>query len=138
MWQYWLIASGAFFIGEIITVGFLLFWFGVASLITMVVSFFTTNFLISSVILILATKPFAKKFLNNENIVTNVNSLIGKKAIVIQDIDNLKSTGQVKIGGEIWSAQSESNDIISKDTEVEIVKIDGVKLIVKLVPVNVY
>ena len=109
----------------------------------MVVSFFTTNiiiqcivFLISSVILILATKPFAKKFLNNENIVTNVNSLIGKKAIVIQD--NLKSTGQVKIGGEIWSAQSESNDIISKDTEVEIVKIDGVKLIVKLVPVNVY
>ena len=132
MWQYWLIASGAFFIGEIITVGFLLFWFGVASLITMVVSFFTTNiiiqcivFLISSVILILATKPFAKKFLNNENIVTNVNSLIGKKAIVIQDIDNLKSTGQVKIGGEIWSAQSESNDIISKDTEVEIVKIDA-------------
>ena len=89
MWQYWLIASGAFFIGEIITVGFLLFWFGVASLIAMVVSFFTTNiiiqcivFLISSVILILATKPFAKKFLNNENIVTNVNSLIGKKAIV--------------------------------------------------------
>ena len=79
-----------------------------------------------------------KKFLNNENIVTNVNSLIGKKAIVIQDIDNLKSTGQVKIGGEIWSAQSESNDIISKDTEVEIVKIDGVKLIVRLVPVNVY
>ena len=92
----------------------------------------------SSVILILATKPFVKKFLNNENIVTNVNSLIGKKAIVIQDIDNLKSTGQVKIGGEIWSAQSESNDIISKDTEVEIVKIDGVKLIVRLVPVNVY
>ena len=145
MWQYWLIASGAFFIGEIITVGFLLFWFGVASLITMVVSFFTTNiiiqcivFLVSSVILILATKPFVKKFLNNENIVTNVNSLIGKKAIVIQDIDNLKSTGQVKIGGEIWSAQSESNDIISKDTEVEIVKIDGVKLIVRLVPVNVY
>ena len=85
-----------------------------------------------------SNKALCKKILNNENIVTNVNSLIGKKAIVIQDIDNLKSTGQVKIGGEIWSAQSESNDIISKDTEVEIVKIDGVKLIVKLVPVNVY
>ena len=39
MWQYWLIASGAFFIGEILTVGFLLFWFGIACLLAMVVSF---------------------------------------------------------------------------------------------------
>ncbi len=67
MWQWWLIASGIFFIGEIMTVGFLLFWFGIASLISMVVSFFTSNlviqmvvFLVSSVILILATKPFVK------------------------------------------------------------------------------
>ena len=43
MWQFWLIAAGVFFIGEAITVGFLIFWLGVASLITMCVSFFTSN-----------------------------------------------------------------------------------------------
>ncbi len=32
-----------FFVGEIVTVGFLLFWFGIAGLITMVVSLFTTQ-----------------------------------------------------------------------------------------------
>ena len=102
MWQYWLIASGIFFVCEIVTVGFLLFWFGIAGLITMVVSLFTSNiiiqsvvFLVTSVILILSTKPFVKKFVNKETIVTNANSLIGKKAIVIQEINNLQGTGQL-------------------------------------------
>ena len=113
MWQWWLIASGIFFIGEIMTVGFLLFWFGIASLISMVVSFFTSNlviqmvvFLVSSVILILATKPFVKKFMNKKNIATNAYSLIGKTGLVIQEIDNVKGIGQIKVGGEVWSAQS--------------------------------
>ena len=109
MWQYWLIASGVFFVGEIITVGFLLFWFGVAALIAMIVSFFTSNliiqmtvFVISSVILIFATKPFVKKFVNQKTVVTNALSIVGKKGIVLQEVDTMK--GQVKIGGEIWSA----------------------------------
>ncbi len=144
MWQYWLIASGAFFIGEILTVGFLLFWFGIACLLAMVVSFFTSNiiiqmvvFLVSSVILILSTKPFVKKFINKKTILTNTNSLIGKKAIVIKEINNLQGTGQIKIGGEIWSAQNESDTTISENQEVEIIKIEGVKLIVKQLPINV-
>ena len=143
MWQYWLIASGAFFIGEILTVGFLLFWFGIACLLAMVVSFFTSNiiiqmvvFLVSSVILILSTKPFVKKFINKKTILTNANSLIGKKAIVIKEINNLQGTGQIKIGGEIWSAQNESDTTISENQEVEIIKIEGVKLIVKQLPIN--
>ena len=147
MWPIWLVLAGIFFIVEIATTGFLVFWLGIGSLFAMITSFFTENliiqmvvFITTSTLLIIFTKPVVKKFLikDEDTVVTNVYSIIGKKAIVIQDIDNLKSTGQVKIGGEIWSAQSESNDIISKDTEVEIVKIDGVKLIVKLVPVNVY
>ena len=153
MWQYWLIASGVFFIGEIITVGFLLFWFGVAALIAMIVSFFTSNiivqmtvFIISSVILIFATKPFVKKFVNQKTVVTNALSIVGKKGIVLQEVDTMK--GQVKIGGEIWSAQYEANDdgintnginsfSIPVGSEVEVTKIEGVKVIVKPVSVAV-
>ena len=65
MWQFWLIASGIFFVIEMITVGFLVFWLGIAALITMVVSFFTDSliiqtavFVISSILLIFLTKPF--------------------------------------------------------------------------------
>ena len=138
MWQIWLIASGVFFIIEIITVGFLMFWLAIASLITMVVSFFTSNiiiqtavFVISSGILIFATKPFVDKLTKKDSIQTNVYSIIGKKAIVIEDIDWNKGTGQIKVGGEVWSAKTNEQIDIPKDSEVEVVDIDGVKAFVK-------
>ena len=43
MWQFWLIAAGIFFIIEIATVGFLVFWFGIGAIIAMVVSLFIPN-----------------------------------------------------------------------------------------------
>lgn len=139
MWQIWLIAAGVFFVGEIITVGFLLFWFGIAALLAMCVSFFTTNlviqsavFLITSVILLLATKPLTNKFIKHETVPTNTYSLIGKKGIVIQEINNIEGKGQIKVGGETWSAQNKVEEIIPEGKEVEITKIEGVKAIVKL------
>ncbi len=71
MWLIWLIAAGIFFIGEIATIGFLLFWLGIASLLAMVASFFVSNVLIqiavfvfSSVGLIFATKPLIGKYVS--------------------------------------------------------------------------
>lgn len=137
-WYIWLIIAGLFIIIEAFTSGFLIFWFGIGALVSMIASIFiedifiqTIIFIISSVILIFATKPFVKKFTNSKTISTNINSLIGKTGIVVKNIDNLASVGQVKINGELWSAKSINNQIIPDNTKVEIIKIDGVKLIVK-------
>ena len=142
MWQVWLIIAGLFFVGEIATVGFLIFWFGIGALIAMIVSFFTSNiiiqttiFVISSTILIFATKPFVKKFADVKKTNTNVYSIIGKKALVINTIDPIHSVGQIKINGEVWTAESENNQVIDEGSEVEILEIKGVKAIVK--PIHV-
>ncbi len=142
MWQVWLIIAGLFFVGEIATVGFLIFWFGIGALIAMIVSFFTSNiiiqttiFVISSTILIFATKPFVKKFADVKKTNTNVYSIIGKKALVIKTIDPIHSVGQIKINGEVWTAESENNQVIDECSEVEILEIKGVKAIVK--PIHV-
>ena len=143
MWKLWLIASGIFFIGEMVTVGFLIFWLGIGALLAMVTSFFTDNiiiqttiFVISSGLLIFATKPFVQKFAKSKNpINTNVYSIIGKKGIVIEDINPSKSCGQIKIAGEVWSATCEENLTIEKGTEIEVCEINGVKAYVK--PINV-
>ena len=142
MWQVWLIIAGLFFVGEIATVGFLIFWFGIGALIAMIVSFFTSNiiiqttiFVISSTILIFATKTFVKKFADVKKTNTNVYSIIGKKALVIKTIDPIHSVGQIKINGEVWTAESENNQVIDKGSEVEILEIKGVKAIVK--PIHV-
>ena len=112
MWQIWLIFSGIFFIAEIITVGFLIFWLAIGALFAMIVSFFTDNiiiqtsvFVISSTVLIFATKPFVKKFAKGKsNFKSNVYSIIGDTGIVTKKIDSIESTGQVKVNGELWSA----------------------------------
>lgn len=142
MWQVWLIIAGLFFVGEIATVGFLIFWFGIGALIAMIVSFFTSNiiiqttiFVISSTILIFATKPFVKKFADVKKTNTNVYSIIGKKALVTKTIDPIHSVGQIKINGEVWTAESENNQVIDEGSEVEILEIKGVKAIVK--PIHV-
>lgn len=138
MWQIWLVISGICIILEIITVGFFIFWFAIGALFAMLISFFTNNliiqtciFLITSTLLIFVTKPFIKKFaVNNSEIKTNVYSIIGKTGIVIKDINPEEGLGQVKIDGEVWSANTNTASNISKGTKVEVKNIKGVKVIV--------
>lgn len=138
MWQIWLILSGVFLIIEIATTGFLVFWLSIASLISMVVSFFipsvefqTAVFVIASTILIFATRPFANKFDTKKAVPTNVYTLNGKKAIVVEEINTTDGKGLIKVNGETWSAFCDEDVTIAKDSEVEIIKIEGVKAYVK-------
>lgn len=138
MWYIWLIAAGVFFVSEMATEGFLICWLGVGAVLAMLTSFICNNvfiqtlvFVVSSVLLILLTKPLVNKYMkNSKTVITNSNALIDKTGIVTIAINSLEATGQVKVNGEIWSAKSEENTIIEKDTKVKILKIDGVKLVV--------
>jgi len=138
MWQIWLIAAGVFLVLEIFTLGFLVFWLSIGCLLAMLVSFVTdsiivqtTVFVLSSGLLIFATKPLVKKFTEKDTAKTNVYSLSGKKAIVIEDIDWTTGSGQIKFEGQVWSAKTSEQVTITKGTEVEIEKIEGVKAFVK-------
>lgn len=138
MWQIWLIIAGIFFVGEIFTAGFLIFWLGFGALIAMLVSFFTTNiiiqmsvFVLSSGLLIFATKPLVNKLIKKDIIPTNVYSVVGKKAIVTEEINWATGKGQIKSEGEIWSAKTAENINIPVGNEVEITSIEGVKAYVK-------
>ena len=138
MWQSWLILSGIFLVIEIINVSFLIFWFSIGALLAMVVSFFTNNifiqaavFLVSSTLLLFVTKPLVNKILPKDSFIkTNSASPEGKEGIVTQEIDNSKSTGQIKIESETWTARSEDESIIPEGSKVIVTKVDGVKAIV--------
>lgn len=74
----------------------------------------------------------AVKYFNQNRQKTNVESLIGQQALVLEDVDTLHAAGQVKVNGQIWSAKTEeTSGFIAKDTVVMIRGIQGVKLIVK-------
>lgn len=139
MWVFWLIAAGIFFIIEMATIGFLVFWLGIGALLAMVTSFITDSiliqalvFIITSTLLLIFTRPLVDKFIKvPKEVKTNAYSIIGKKGIVISKINNIEGTGQIKIDGDVWSAKSATDEDIPENTEVEIVEIDGVKAVVK-------
>ncbi len=138
MWYIWLILAGIFFVAEIATVGFLIFWLGLGSLCAMITSFITDNliiqtavFVITSSLFICLTRPFVKKITQKDKTVaTNAYSIIGKKAIVIKEINPTLGVGQIKIDGQVWSAKSDTEETIEEGSEVIIQKIDGVKAVV--------
>ena len=139
MWVFWLIAAGVFFIIEMATIGFLIFWLGIGALLAMVTSFITDSiliqvivFVVTSTLLLIFTRPLVNKFIKiPKEIKTNAYSIIGKKGIVISKINNIEGTGQIKMDGEVWSAKSATDEDIPENTEIEIVEIDGVKAVVK-------
>ena len=139
MWQTWLIISLFFFILEIATSGFLVFWFGIGGLITTIFSLLVKNviiqtvvFLVTSTLLILFTKPLVAKFAKAEaSVKTNAYSVEGKIGKVTKDIEPIEGRGQVIIDGETWSAKSFDDSFIPKGTEIKVESLNGVKVIVK-------
>ena len=150
MWYIWLILIGVFAVAEIITPGFLVIWLSAGSFCGMITSFFTHDiviqtavFVVSSTLFIFLTRPLAKKLeKKSKTVATNAFAIVGKKAIVLQDINPTLSTGQIKVDGQVWSAKCNGEETIPKDTEVFVLAIDGVKAVVssknsKPIPENV-
>lgn len=136
----WLIASAIMFILEIFTISFLLFFPAIGAFLAFLCAIFGASmqiqiitFVISSILLIAFIRPIVTKFFKAKDVAMNSESVIGKNAVVIKEIDNLHGKGQVKVAGEIWSAVSSTDENIEEGSTVIILKIEGVKLIVKKV-----
>ncbi len=134
----WLMALVAFLVIEISTMGLTTIWFAGGALIALIlallgVSFYLQlgTFLIVSIILLMGTRPVAMKFFNQKREKTNVDSMIGKQAIVLSPINNLKEEGKVMVNGMEWTARAlEEEQVIEEGAVVEIKEVRGVKVIV--------
>lgn len=141
-WIFWLVLFVVFVAIEINTVQLVSIWFALGSIGAGIVSIVMKEpsvtmeivaFVATSAIALIVTRPFVKKVTKTLNTPTNADSLIGQDAIVTEAINNIDATGTVTINGAIWTARTESNAnaSIPKGTVVTVLKINGVKLIVK-------
>ncbi len=135
----WLTLLVLFVLIEIFTVQLTTVWLAGGALTALILAAFGVDniiiqvvvFLAVSLILLVATRPLVKKFINSRSQPTNADRCIGEKAVVTEDIDNINAKGAVRINGIEWTARSKSGEYISKGTAVTVKKIDGVKLIVE-------
>lgn len=133
----WIGVAVLFAVIEAVTMGLTTIWFSagavaacIASLLGAPVIVQVLVFLAASILLLYYTKPLAEKKLKIGSEKTNVEALAGQIGIVTEDIIPY-NTGQVKVNGQIWTAVADDREAaITKETEVRILRVEGVKLIV--------
>ena len=133
----WLILAVVLAVIEAATVQLVSVWFACGAVCAFLAAFVTDSlpvqaavFVISSVLFLVISRKFVKKALKNK-VATNSDSLIGQSAVLTETVDNDLGTGTLKKGGIVWTARSENGERIEEGTKVKIVKIEGVKLIVR-------
>ena len=136
----WLVLLVLLVLGEIATVSLTSIWFAVGALGGLIVAFFhgstflqITVFLVLSGLSLLLVRPLCKNFLKTSISPTNADRVIGKTAVVTEAIDNMAAQGQVSVAGQVWTARSEHGIVIPVNTQVKILRIEGVKVFVEAV-----
>lgn len=139
----WLILMVVFLVVEASTVTMMSLWFAAGALAAMVISLLqgavwlqVTVFVAVSAVLLTALRPLVRKYVTPKLTATNVDSVIGSTGLVTVAIDNVKATGQVKLGSMVWTARSSSGDLIPEGTLVRVEKIEGVKVFVSPITVS--
>jgi membrane protein implicated in regulation of membrane protease activity len=118
-------------------------WFAISSLLMIFISGVTELidapirfrlhiglFLVIASVLLVFTRPLAIKKLKVGKVKTNVDALVNEAALVTKKIAKF-GKGEIKIKGQIWTAISDDNSEIEEGTECVVMRIEGVKAIVK-------
>lgn len=137
---FWLVLLIIAIVTEVLTLGLTSIWFAGGALVSLLVTILRAPiwlqvilFFLVSLLLLFFTRPVAVKYFNRDRVKTNVESLIGRQAVVIGEIDNLQGIGQVTLNSQEWSARSVEDTVrIPVGCVVDVVAINGVKLMVKI------
>jgi membrane protein implicated in regulation of membrane protease activity len=136
-WVWWMIAAGLLAVGEIFTLSFFLGPISVAAVSAAIVALAGAGlgiqwlvFIAVSLASLAVLRPIARRHLRTPaQIRTGTAALVGSRAVVLERVDG--DGGQVKIGGEVWSARSFDEDhVFDEGARVEVLKIDGATALV--------
>ena len=139
----WLAVVAVSLIVEFFTWDLTSIWFAVAGLVSLILSAIDGInwvwqlgvFIVVSAVLIIFVRQICKKLLLKSDEKTNVDAFIGKRTKLVTGISDADHLGTVKFNGITWSALTENGTALESGAEVEIVRVDGNKMIVKGVEV---
>ena len=135
----WLGLLVLFVIIESATMSMTTIWFALGSLCALILSCLPgisepiqlITFVAVSGLSLWLLRPVARRYASVKKVATNADRVISQIGVVIDDIDNLRETGSIKVGGKIWTARAYNGETIEHDTHVRVLFIEGVKLIVE-------
>lgn len=136
----WVIILVGTLIVEVVTFGNLIsVWFSIGALAAyfaylMGLSFPVqlAVFIVVSILSLLAVRPLAANYFRGNIVATNADRIIGQHTTLVKAIKS-NEWGEVNVYGTVWSVAELSNRPLDAGTIVEVVAIEGAKLIVKKV-----
>jgi membrane protein implicated in regulation of membrane protease activity len=136
-WWIWMVLAAIFIVGEIFTAGFFILWFGIGAAVAGFLALLGLgagwqwgSFVAVSGVLFVVSRRFAERFTKKQPPGIGADRFIGKKGVALEEIDNMKNTGRVRLDREEWRAESDTGEIIPQGAKVTVVRLDGVHLIV--------
>ena len=137
---FWLVLLIIAIVIEVLTMGLTTIWFAGGALTAILAALLHAPlwlqiilFAVVSLLLLFFTRPIAVKYFNRDRVKTNVESMVGRQAVVTSEINNIQGIGQVTLNGQEWSARSVNEKVsIPVGSVVNVVSVSGVKLIVRL------
>lgn len=135
----WLALLIVFLVIEVATVGLTAIWMAGGSLAAMLAELIGLNiwwqigiFIAVSFLLLIFTRPFAVKYINSNREKTNYEGIIGKVVRITETVNNYEMTGTAVVNGIEWTVRTEEDgQILNPGDLAKVMKISGVKLIVK-------
>lgn len=113
-------------------------WAALGGLVSLILYFCNVDMVIQiivffavTILAILLTRPLAKKMMKFKQTATNADSNIGKTGRVTKIVDEQLGIFRVRVENDDWSATTETQTILPVNTEISVLRIEGVKLIVK-------
>lgn len=127
IWALWLIAAGVLFVVEMFTNTFYLLWLSIGALAASLVSLVLPDVLVLQVVagslaalgLTVFSKPLVAKFRNSRGFKDTGTDIVGRQGLVVEPIEPGRY-GQVKVGGDTWSATS--LQALGKDQQVRVIR----------------
>jgi membrane protein implicated in regulation of membrane protease activity len=140
IWWIWMIIAALFIVGEIFTQGFFILWFGVGAaaagvlaLLGLGVGWQLAAFVAISGVLFIVSRRFAERFSKKQPPGIGADRFIGLEGIVLEEIDNVKNSGRVRVQKDEWRADSETGEIIPVGKRIRVSRMDGAHLVVTVI-----
>ncbi len=134
----WIVVAVFFFLTEVFTAGIVLMCFGVGALAAALTAFLGAGlawqivvFIVVSAVAVLLSRPIAARISRPGVQQIAGDRVIGKWAVVLQTVDPLTNTGMVRVESERWRAESMEGEQLEAGEVVEIVGVEGVRLLVR-------
>jgi membrane protein implicated in regulation of membrane protease activity len=136
----WIVIALVLFGAELLTLSFVAFYPALGALAAAVAALLGGNVVIQVITfaivavatLLLTRRPLLRWIRRTPSVPSNASNVIGRRAVVVIEIGaGPGERGQVRVGTEHWSAKSENEQPVAEGTTVEVVRIDGVALVVR-------